>query len=124
MTHSIYIVGIFLAAILGWASWLVVINNLSPFISGYLALSLFYASLFIALTGTFSLLNYYLRITINKEGNYFQHLNTALRQGSLLSIMVCVGLIFQRLRVLTWWDALLLLVIVLLIEYYFMARTD
>ena len=115
MTHGYYIIGIFITAMLGWASWLVVINNISPFISGYLALVLFYASLFIALTGTFSILNYYLRITINKGKNYFRHLNTALRQGSLLSMMVCVGLAFQRLRVLTWWDALLLLIIVLLI---------
>jgi len=122
MPHIYYIIAIFVTTALGWASLLVVINNLSPFISGYLALTLFYSSLFIALTGTFSVLNYYLRIAINKNRNYFQHLNTALRQGSLLSLMICAGLIFQRLRVLTWWDALLLLIIVLLVEYYFMAR--
>ncbi len=122
MTHAYYIIGVFVISILGWTSWIVVINKLSPFMSGSLALGLFYASLFIALTGTFSILNYYLRISLSKGKNYFQHLNTALRQGSLLSIMVCVGLIFQRLRVLTWWDALLILIIVLLIEYYFMSR--
>jgi len=122
MIHLYYLIGIFAVSILGWASWIVVINNLSPFMSGHLALGLFYGSLFIALTGTFSILNYYLRISLNKDKNYFKHLNTALRQGSLLSIMVCVGLAFQRLRVLTWWDALLLLMIVLLIEYYFMSR--
>lgn len=108
--------------VLGWASWLVVINNVSPFISGYLALSLFYSSLFIALTATFTLLNYYLRISLNKSRGYVQHLNIALRQGSLLSVMIVVGLAFQRLRVLTWWDALLLLMIILLIEYYFTSR--
>lgn len=122
MTHTYYILGVFIVALLGWTSWIVVINKLSPFISGYLALGLFYASLFIALTGTFTILNYYLRISLSKSKNYFKHLNTALRQGSLLAIMICVGLIFQRLRVLTWWDALLLLIIILLIEYYFMAR--
>jgi hypothetical protein len=117
-----YIIGVFLATILGWASWIVVINNLSPFISVYLALVLFYASLFIALTGTFSILNYYMRMAINKSKNPYQNLNTALRQGSLLSAMICAGLAFQRLRALTWWDAFLLFIIVLLIEYYFMAR--
>lgn len=122
MSHAYYIIAVFIATILGWASWIVVLNNLSPFISGYLALTLFYASLFIALTGTFSILNYYLRLAINKSKNYYQHLNTALRQGSLLSAMICVGLAFQRLRVLTWWVAVLVLIIVLLIEYYFMAR--
>jgi len=122
MKHSYYISGVFIATILGWASWFVVITKLSPFISGYLALSLFYASFFIALTGTFAILNYYLRLTFSKNKNYVEHLNVALRQGSLLSIMVCVGLVFQRLRVLTWWDALLILIIVLLIEFYFMNR--
>lgn len=122
MKHNYYIVGIFLATILGWASWIVVISKLSPFISGYLALSLFYASFFIALTGTFAILNYYLRLTVSKNKNYVEHLNVALRQGSLLSIMICVGLVFQRLRVLTWWDALLIFIIVILIEYYFMNR--
>lgn len=122
MPHAYYLLSIFIATILGWASWLVVINNLSPFMSGYLALTLFYSSFFIALTGTFSILNYYLRITVSKHKKYFQHINTALRQGSLLSLMIVVGLVFQRLRVLTWWDALLILIIVLLIEYYFMAR--
>ena len=122
MKHTPYIIGVFITALLGWVSWMVVINKLSPFVSGYLALVLFYASLFIALTGTFSILIYYLRISLSKRKNYFQHLNIALRQGSLLSIMLCVGLVFQRLRVLTWWDALLLLIIILLIEYYFMSR--
>ncbi len=122
MAHLYYLIGIVTISILGWASWIVVINNLSPFMSGYLALGFFYGSFFVALTGTFSVLNYYLRISLNRQKNHFKHLNIALRQGSLLSIMVCVGLAFQRLRVLTWWDALLLLIIVLLIEYYFMSR--
>jgi len=122
MPHIYYIIGIFIASALGWASLFVVINNISPFISGYLALTFFYSSLFIALTGTFTLLNYYLRIAITKGKNNYQQINTALRQGSLLSLMVIAGLIFQRLRVLTWWDALLILIIVLLVEYYFMAK--
>lgn len=122
MTSTIYIIGIFLASLLGWGSWLVVISNLSPFISGYLALVLFYTSLFFALSGTFTILNYYLRMSISKNKHFGHHINTSIRQGSLLSLMVCSGLGFQRLRVLTWWDALLLLIIILLIEYYFMSR--
>ena len=122
MISIYYTASLFIATALGWTSWVFVLNKLSPFLSGYLALSLFYASLFIALTGTFSILNYYLRMALDKKRSPFEHLNSALRQGSLLSLMACVGLIFQRLRVLTWWDSFLLLIIVLLIEYYFMAR--
>jgi hypothetical protein len=122
MAHRYYIAGIFIATVLGWASWILVLNNLSPFLSGYLAINLFYSSFFIALTGTFAILNYYLRMTLSSEKNHYHHLNAALRQGALISFMIIAGLIFQRLRVLTWWNALLLLIIVLLIEYYFMNR--
>ncbi len=119
MIYNYYLIGLFIATVLGWTSWAVVIRNLSPFTSGYLALSLFYASLIIALTGTFSIIIYYLRSIFSDSSKEMSKLNTSLRQGSLLSAMIAIGLIFQRLRVLTWWDTILLLAIVLLIEYYF-----
>jgi hypothetical protein len=123
MVNSAYIVSVFVAAILGWSSWIVVINKLSPFMSGYLALALFYASLFVAAAATGALLIFYLRLSIaKKKEDAVPIIHTALRQGSLLAAMVCAGLVFQRLRVLTWWDALLLMLIVVLIEYYFSAR--
>jgi hypothetical protein len=122
MGQLFYIVALFVATILGWVSWIVVLNKLSPFLSGDLALTFFYSSLFLALTGTFTVVIYYLRLALSQTENFFGNLNTALRQGALLSFMSCTGLVFQRLRVLTWWDALLLLVIVMLIEYYFMSR--
>jgi hypothetical protein len=122
MIHQTYLIGIAFTAFLGWASWVMVIYKLSPFSQPGLALSLFYASLFLALAGTFSLIFYGLRSWTNKKEIYNVHLNTSLRQGILLSAMIIIGLGFQRLRVLTWWDGLLLLAIVLLIEFYFLSR--
>jgi len=111
-----------LATFFGWASLLVVYYQLSPFTQPKLALSLFYLSLFVALTGTFALILYSFRRMTHKDSPLKAPFNVPLRQGVLLSLMVVVGLIFQRLRVLTWWDALLLLAIILLIEFYFMSR--
>lgn len=122
MIHSSFLTGILIATFFSWASWFVVLYKLSPFSQPALSLSLFYASLFIALAGTFALIFYFLRVWANKKEIYNVHLNTSLRQGVLLSVMIIVGLGFQRLRVLTWWDGLLLLAIVLLIEFYFHSR--
>jgi len=122
MVHGTYLLAILIATVFGWASWIVVINKLSPFTAPELALGLFYTSLFIALAGTLALIIYYLRAWLNKGEIYNVHLNISLRQGILLSAMICIGIAFQRLKVLTWWDGLLLLAIVLLIEFYFMAR--
>jgi len=124
MTYNPYTISIGIATLLGWASWLLVIGKMSPFQSGSLALILFYASLFIALTGTFGLLIYYLRLWAKGMSQAGAHLNIALREGFLLSGMITVGLIFQRLRVLTWWDALLLLFIILLIEFYVLSSRN
>lgn len=122
MSRSFYLFGILITAIFGWASWGVVINKLSPYLSPAPALFFFYASLFIALTATFALFGFYLRVWLNKHEVYSQHINIALRQGGLLAIIMCVGLGFQRLRVLTWWDGLLLVLVMVLVEFYFMAK--
>ena len=122
MVHGTYLLVILIATVFGWASWAVVINKLSPFTTPQLALSLFYTSLFIALTGTLAIIIYYIRAWLNKGEISNTHINIALRQGVLLSAMICIGIAFQRLKVLTWRDGLLLLFIVLLIEFYFMAR--
>ena len=123
MIHSTYIIAILIATVFGWASWIVVLNKLSPFTTPELALSLFYTSLFVALAGTFALVIYYLRAWLNKGEIFNAHLNVSLRQGVLLSTMINTAIAFQRLKVLTWWDGLLLFAIVLLIEFYFMARS-
>lgn len=122
MSRSLYLFGIFIAAAFGWASWGVVINKLSPYVSPTPALVFFYTSLFISLTATFALFGYYLRVWLNKHEVYSQHINIALRQGMLLSMIMCTGLVFQRLRVLTWWDGLLLVLIMILVEFFFMAK--
>lgn len=119
LIHETYLIAILIATLFSWASWAVVIYKLSPFSQPLLSVTLFYSSLFIALTGTFALLLYLLRMWANKKEVFNIHLNTSLRQGVLLSLMLIAGLVFQRLRVLTWWDGILLLAIVLLIEFYF-----
>ncbi|MBU0728083.1 hypothetical protein KKA95_05345 [Patescibacteria group bacterium] len=120
--HRTYLISIGIAAAFSWASLALVVNKLSPFTTPELSLSLFYVSLFVALVGTLTIVIYYIRAWLNKGEIYNAHLNISLRQAVLLSAMICIGIGFQRLKVLTWWDGLLLLAIVLMIEFYFMSR--
>ena len=55
MVPWLYTFGVLMATLLGWGSWLLVLNKMSPFISGSLALGFFYGSLFVATAGTFTL---------------------------------------------------------------------
>ena len=121
MVPTVYLITVIIATAFGWGSWAVVLTKLSPFSVSPLPLILFYASLFVALSGTLTLLNHFLRLWLGSPEAHGKAIHSSVRQATLLSLMVCIGIGFQRLRVLTWWDALLLLAIVLLIEFYFMA---
>lgn len=113
---------LFITAILGWGSWVLVIYKLSPFESQEWALGLFFASFFVALMATFSLLFYVLRRKSASVPHTREMVNSSLRQGILVSFMVCLAALLQRLRVLTWWNASFLLVIVVLLEFYWGGR--
>jgi len=122
MKQKNYLLGLALAAIFSWLAWLLVISHINPFSMPTLALVLFFITLFLAISTTFSITGYYLRLWFNKDEIYFYHLTVSMRQGILLATLICLALIFQILRVLTWWDGLLLVTAITLIEFYFLTK--
>ena len=122
MTHNRYLSIIGAAGVLSWLAFLVVINKLDPFESTGLALGMFYLSLFFALTCTFTVVGFYFRVWLNKNEIYYNHINIALRQGLLLTVIALGCMTFQLLGVLTWWSGLLFIACVTMVEFYFMAR--
>ena len=123
MTKTAYMLGILFSTIFGWAAWTVVFLRLSPYgTEKYLALSLFYVSLFFALAGTLSLIGYYLRVYLHRNEIYYSHISTSLRQGVFLSLFLCVCLVFLDYKVFTWWNAGLLFLAIALLEVYFLSR--
>lgn len=122
MTHHNYLAIIGAAGLLGWISWITVLNKLDPFASTGLALALFYVSLFFALTCTFTVVGFYFRMWLNSNEIYYHHIHTSFRQGVLLTLIVQGCLTFRLLSVLTWWSGLLLIAVMTLVEFYFMAK--
>ena len=122
MTSRSYLLGIFTTALLGWAALTIVFYRLDPFISTALAIPFFFAALFLALTGTLTLIGFYGRVWFRRGEIYLQHISIALRQAVLLTIAVEVALAFQILRILTWWDGILIAAAVGLVEVYFSSK--
>lgn len=128
MTHKKYLIIIGLAAIFSWTAWILVIRNLEPCMSydyytfcksgSKPALILFFTSLFFALTTTFTIIGYYLRLFLNKNEIFINHINIALRQGTVLAILALTALGMLTLGVLTWWSGILLITVFSLIELY------
>lgn len=122
MSHNNYLSVVAVAGLVSWLAWTVVIGKLDPFESKGLALGLFFLTLFIALTCTFSIVGFYLRLWLNHNEFFYQHIHLALRQGFLLAVIVNGCLTFQILRVLTWWSGVLLILTVTFVEMYFVAK--
>jgi len=122
MSHHKYLAFIGLAGLISWTALIVVVNKLDPFESTGLGLGLFFVSMFFALACTFTVIGFYLRVWFNKNEIYYDHINVALRQGVLLTVITLGCLVFQLLRVLTWWSGLLLIGVVTLVEFYLVAK--
>lgn len=119
MKPRYYFIALVVATVLSWSSWLLVVNNFSPFLTGYLALFFFYISFLVALVSGFSLFLFSVNYFFLSHIHPTVHLRTSIRRSFLISFIILFSLIFQRLRILNWWDLGLLFVIVLLVEYYF-----
>lgn len=119
MTHQRYLSIIGLAALMSWTGWFVVIYKLNPLESTGMALGFFFLTLFLALSCTFSIFGFYVRLWLNRNEVYYHHINISLRQGVLLSLLTLGALALQLAGVLTWWTGILLITSVMLIELYF-----
>lgn len=133
MSYKKYLILIAAVALFGWVSWFLVIMKLEPcrapgeinicYSVSSLSLGLFFFSAFFALTATFTLLGFGLRIWVHRYEIYLDHLNVSLRQGILLTIITLATFGLLLMNALTWWSGLLLIAIVLLLELYF-TRAD
>lgn len=129
MSYKKYFLIIGGVAVVGWVSFLLVISKLEPctapgqiticHTASTLSLVLFFFSAFIALTATFTLLGFGLRLWLHKYEIYLDHLNISFRQGILLSFCTLASAGLLLLNALTWWIGLLLIAIILLLELYF-----
>jgi hypothetical protein len=113
---------IMFSSVLSWLSFFLVINRLDPFANTATALVSYYITLFLALTGTFTIIGFYIRLWWLKNSLYYHNINISFRQGFLVALGVCAMLGFQSLRILNWWDGIIIVIIVTIIEFSFLSN--
>ena len=124
MSHKKYLLIIAGASLFAWIAFITVIFKFNPYQSTSLALAFFYFSLFVALSGTFTLIGYYFRVWLYKNEIFYAHINISLRQGILLTLINIGCLVLLMLKVLTLWSWMLLIFVAVLLEFYFASRED
>ncbi len=78
-----------------WISFAVVIVSINPYTAGFFAFLAFYSTLFLGVSGLFSLLGTFLRargLAPHDETGLVQAMVRSLRQGGLLGFGVCLAL--------------------------------
>jgi hypothetical protein len=101
-----------------WFGWALIINFINPSATGVFGFIFFYATLFLALTGSITIIGLIIRIKSAERESIAKEVSTALRQGVLFAVLI-VGLLFlQSLRLLSWWNVALFILAVTLIEFF------
>ncbi|HDZ85368.1 MAG TPA: hypothetical protein ENH35_02340 [Candidatus Moranbacteria bacterium] len=123
MTLRLYLWGMKLSTVLAIIAWGLVIYYIDPENSGFIGQILFYSSFYLVLTGIFTLIFTLIRKKLADQDTAAFYLGTNFRQGALVALLAIILLLFQSLRILTWWDGLLVVAGIFIIELYFLNKS-
>lgn len=124
MTLKQYLSFMLLGTILCWIAWGLIVTSTDPTAAPWFVFFFFYASLFLALIGTFSLLGFGWRIWQHKqESVIFRHVRKTFRQGVLFAALVISALYLKSQEMLTLWTSILLVFVLVVFESFFLSQT-
>jgi len=110
MTLRLYLITMVIATLLCWFSLGLVLINVDPSVATGLLFSFFYASLFLSLTGTFSLLLFGIYNRFHAEDiPLFAYVSKSFREGNVLAAFATVTLFLWGVDWLSWWTGSLLI---------------
>jgi hypothetical protein len=124
MTLKLYLAGIIFTTVLALASFLLIISYFSPEGVDALLTGLLFFSLFIGLTGLFSLAGFFIRSKKYRNNPSLGFLKISFRQGSLLAMLLAGSLFLRTYRVFWWESGLILLVLVLAAEFFSIRKSE
>lgn len=117
MTLRSYLFLMSIATLLCWLAWFLVLFSVDPTGSGFLGFLFFYASLFLAIVGSGSVLGFVARRSfLPSDEVVFRHVKQTFRQSILFSGFIFLALILLERRWLSWWSLLILLLLVVAVE--------
>lgn len=105
-----------------WAAFLLILFTVPPETTGPLGEAFFFSALFLALTGTLTMLGIVGRRRMSRMLPAL-HIGPAFRQGILLAASAAGLLLLQRFRYLRWWNILLVVGVLVMVDLL-LSRSD
>ncbi|MCF7820440.1 MAG: hypothetical protein K9M44_03155 [Candidatus Pacebacteria bacterium] len=121
MTLKKYLSLMIIATLVCWATFIFVLNTINPEITNFLGFLFFYASLFLAVSGTASILGFVIRFWLLRQKLAFYSVKTAFRQAFLFGVLIILSLIFLANNLFTWTNIIFIVIILSLLEFFFIS---
>lgn len=111
MTVKQYFAIMLISTILCWVAWFMIIKNIAPETGNATGFAFFYASLFLALLGTLSIISFAVRRIFNQHNLSIYHIvQKSFRDAILFSLLIIIFLYLLGIGFLRWWNVGILLI--------------
>lgn len=118
MTLKKYLILTALAMAICWTIFLFVASVINPELTSGLGFLLFYLSLFMALSGTASLIGFLIRFVALRHELVFYAVKIAYRQSFLFALFIIAILILLSQNLFTWLNLLMLIAVFVIAETF------
>ncbi len=126
MSLTKFLISISAVTLFSWIAWGTVLVYIDPELAGGIGISVFYASLFFSLLGTFILLGLVIRIVMRRlhRGTViaFQFISPSIRQSIWFSLAIIVCLMLSASNLFNWWSLTILMVGLVILEAFFLTN--
>jgi hypothetical protein len=124
MTLSRYLLTMSIATLICWSLWLCVIFTINPEKTNWIGFTLFYVSIFLALSGTFAIAGFFFRFKIRRQLIAFRSAKEAFRQSFLLATLIVASLILLSRDLFSWLNLSLLLLGLTILEFFWLSLSE
>lgn len=116
MTLKKYLMAIAVATAICWTVFLFVASVVNPELTSFSGFFIFYLSLFMAVSGTASLIGFLIRFVALRHELVFYSVKVAYRQSFLFALFVVTTLILLSQNLFNWLNLIMLIAVFLIIE--------
>lgn len=128
MTLTKFLLSVGSVSVFSWVAWVTVLFYIDPEISGIMGVFVFYASLFFALLGTFTLFGLSVRMAMRRIHHNtaiaFKYISPSIRQSVWFSLAIIACLMLSAAKLFNWWSVVILFIALVVLEGFYLSKQD
>jgi hypothetical protein len=121
MTLKQYLLTMTIVTMFCWLIFIFITWTVNPEVTNWIGFTLFYAALFLALSGTAAILGFAVRFIVLKEELIFRLVKEAFRQSFLFSLLAVISLVLLAHNLFSWLNMLLLVIGLSALEFFLLS---